>query len=81
MLTPGVDPRARHMFIIDRVPGQIYAWPQESADTQWFPVWVISMGHRRGQAVYCGNDIDSAGPVQHWLKADRHLMHLWKDIL
>jgi len=80
MLAPGLDPRARHMFFIGRVPGQIYSWPQESA-ANWFPVWVIPMERRRGRVIYCGNDIDSAGPALDRFEADRHRLQLWKDIL
>jgi hypothetical protein len=80
MLTPELEMNAPRVYFIGRLPGQIHMWPAEPPATDWHPIWAIPMW-RRGQAVYCGSDIERAQPIPNLPDGDRRNVERWKDLL
>lgn len=80
ILPPRLQHHTSRVLFLGRAPGQIYTWPAEAPAEAWKPVWAIPMG-RDGSAIYCGLDIDAAGPLPYAPCADRQRLQAWKETL
>ena len=56
--------KGKCVFLLGRKPGQVAKWPKEPLPDDWQAVWAVPMGKRSrwGRAVFCGQDLGSAGP-------------------
>jgi hypothetical protein len=70
----------QRIFYVGKEPGQIAICPAESLPTDWEPVWAISKGRHRGQAMFCGTNLAESQPLMSKCK-DRKKMRAWKEIL
>lgn len=70
----------QRIFYVGKEPGQIAICPAESLPTDWEPVWAISKGRHRGQAMFCGTNLAESQPLMSKCK-DRKKMREWKEIL
>ncbi|MGB8689784.1 MAG: hypothetical protein WCD53_20950 [Microcoleus sp.] len=70
----------QRIFYVGKEPGQIAIYPAESLPTDWEPVWAISKGRHRGQAMFCGTNLAESQPLMSKCK-DRKKMREWKEIL
>lgn len=70
----------QRIFYVGKEPGQIAICPAESLPTDWEPVWAISKGRHRGQAMFCGTNLAESQPAMSKCK-DRKKMRAWKEIL
>lgn len=70
----------QRIFYVGKEPGQIAICPAESLPTDWEPVWAISKGRHRGQAMFCGTNLAESQPSMSKCK-DRKKMRAWKEIL
>ncbi|MEG4969241.1 hypothetical protein QUB11_21725 [Microcoleus sp. B6-A1] len=70
----------QRIFYVGKEPGQIAICPAESLPTDWEPVWAISKGRHRGQAMFCGTNLSESEPTISKCK-DRKKMREWKEIL
>jgi hypothetical protein len=70
----------QRIFFLGKEPGQIAIWPAESLPTNWEPVWAISKGRHRGQAMFCSTNVADSQPSMSKCK-DRKKMRAWKEIL
>ncbi|MEG3973321.1 hypothetical protein QT970_01710 [Microcoleus sp. herbarium8] len=70
----------QRIFYVGKEPGQIAICPAESLPTDWEPVWAISKGRHRGQAMFCGTNLADSQPLMSKCK-DRKKMREWKEIL
>ncbi|MEG3849322.1 hypothetical protein QT971_09900 [Microcoleus sp. herbarium19] len=70
----------QRIFYVGKEPGQIAICPAESLPTDWEPVWAISKGRHRGQAMFCGTNLAESQPSLSKCK-DRKKMRAWKEIL
>ncbi|WP_341731446.1 hypothetical protein [Microcoleus sp. EPA2] len=70
----------QRIFYVGKEPGQIAICPAESLPTDWEPVWAISKGRHRGQAMFCGTNLIESQPLMSKCK-DRKKMREWKEIL
>lgn len=76
--TPGLPGSATRIYFIGRQIGQIAVWPDEEPP-EWHAVWAIPFSNR-GQAIFCGDRLEDAGPLPH-CAADRQHLRLWRDVL
>jgi hypothetical protein len=70
----------QRIFYVGKEPGQIAICPAESLPTDWEPVWAISKGRHRGQAMFCGTNLAESQPLMSKCK-NRRKMREWKAIL
>lgn len=70
----------QRIFYVGKEPGQIAICPAESLPTDWEPVWAISKGRHRGQAMFCGTNLAESQPLILKCK-NRKKMREWKEIL
>jgi hypothetical protein len=70
----------QRIFYVGKEPGQIAICPAESLPTDWEPVWAISKGRHRGQAMFCGTNLAESQPLMSKCK-NRRKMREWKEIL
>ncbi|MEG4842340.1 hypothetical protein [Microcoleus sp. B9-D4] len=70
----------QRIFYVGKEPGQIAICPAESLPTDWEPVWAISKGRHRGQAMFCGTNLAESQPSMSKCK-NRKKMRAWKEIL
>jgi hypothetical protein len=70
----------QRIFYVGKEPGQIAICPAESLPTDWEPVWAISKGRHRGQAMFCGTNLAESQPLMSKCK-NRRKMREWKQIL
>lgn len=70
----------QRIFYVGKEPGQIAICPAESLPTDWEPVWAISKGRHRGQAMFCGTNLAESQPLMSKCK-NRKKMREWKEIL
>jgi hypothetical protein len=77
--TPGLDGRATRVYFIGRSPGEIVTWPAESLPESWEPVWAVPL-RRRGRALYCGQSLDEAGPLEDSRGTPLRL-ELWRQVI
>lgn len=70
----------QRIFFVGKEPGKIAIYPAESLPTDWEPVWAISKGRHRGQAMFCGTNLAESQPAMSKCK-DRKKMRAWKEIL
>lgn len=70
----------QRIFYVGKEPGQIAICPAESLPTDWEPVWAISKGRHRGQAMFCGTNLAESQPLISKCK-NRKKMREWKEIL
>jgi hypothetical protein len=70
----------QRIFYVGKEPGQIAICPAESLPTDWEPVWAISKGRHRGQAMFCGTNLAESQPLMSQCK-NRRKMREWKQIL
>ncbi|MEG3906027.1 hypothetical protein QUB19_28025 [Microcoleus sp. B4-C5] len=70
----------QRILYVGKEPGQIAICPAESLPTDWEPVWAISKGRHRGQAMFCGTNLAESQPLMSKCK-NRKKMREWKEIL
>lgn len=70
----------QRIFFVGKEPGQVAIWPQEELPADWLPVWAISKGRRRGQAMFCGTNLVESEPTLSTC-GDRRKLREWKEIL
>jgi len=75
---PGLGPGSRRIFLIGRRPGEICRWPADRLPAGWAAVWAVPMT-RRGRAMYCGCNLEDAGPLPAIRAGGNRL--LWKKVM
>jgi hypothetical protein len=70
----------QQICFVGRKPGQVVRWPSEPLPENWIPVWAISIGRRRRQAVFCGTSLVESEPMQSTCR-NRKKLRQWKEIL
>ena len=70
----------QRIFFVGKEPGQVAIWPLDSLPTDWLPIWAISKGRRRSQAMFCGTSLVESEPTPSMCR-DRKKLREWKKIL
>lgn len=70
----------QRICFVGREPGQVVRWPNEPLSEDWTPVWAISIGRRRHQAVFCGTSLVESEPMQSTCR-NRKKLRQWQEIL
>jgi hypothetical protein len=67
-------------FLIGRRPGEVVKVFTGMAEIPWEPIWIVELTHRRGQAIYCGTNIEQEKPALDQVN-DPDSVDSWKEIL